>query len=136
MRFHLSFAFIFIAIYSSGQFAKIDDKDGYVNIRKKPDIKSEITGKFTEQDIFWCLWPEGDWYQVDFKAGSGYIHKSRIKFVSNFPMIPKIKTQPDDLTFQKDSIKVEIKIKSFKESENRIEFQTRGDQKDVIKING
>src|SRR5437879_2249935 len=136
MRFHLSFVFAFISIYSSAQFAKIEDKDGYVNIRKQADIKSEVIGKFTEEDVFWCLWLNGEWYQADFKGGSGYIHKSRVKFISDFLSIPKIKTQSDYVAFQKDSIKVEIKTKSFKESENKIEFQIRGDQKDVAKING
>ena len=136
MKFHLSFVFVLICISSPAQFAKIEDKDGYVNIRKQADIKSEVIWKFTEEDIFWCLWPEGEWFQVDFKGGSGYIHKSRVKFISDFPSIPKIKTQSDYVVFQKDSIKVEIRIKPFQESENKIEFKTRGDQKDVIKING
>lgn len=96
-----------------------------------------MIGKFTREDIFWCLTPpEGEWYQADFKGGSGYIHKSRVKFISEFPSIPKIKTQSNSILFQKDSIKIEVRTKKFKESENKIEFKTRGDQKDVLKING
>ncbi|SRR5258706_1564676 len=136
MAFRLSFAFVFISVNSLAQFAKIQDKDGYVNIRKQADIKSEVIGKFTEEDIFWCLWPEGEWYQTDFKDGSGYIHKSRVKFISDFLPIPKTKIQSNNIIFQKDSIKVEIRIKPFKEIENKIELRMRGDQKDVLKING
>ncbi len=61
----------------------INDSDGFVNIRKDPDVNSQIVDKFLEDDIFYYI-PDNDvnWWQVahveDSRTIVGFIHKSRI----------------------------------------------------------
>jgi len=57
----------------------INDKDGYVNIRKEPNINSEIVGKITTKEIF-SFTPdiEKDWWRVHLGEITGFVHKSRI----------------------------------------------------------
>lgn len=62
----------------------INDKDGFVNVREKPSVNSEIIEKFKEGGIFYYI-PDNscNWWQVsgeeNTKSIIGYVHKSRIK---------------------------------------------------------
>lgn len=58
----------------------INDKDGYVNIRKEPDTQSEIVGKIRDKEIF-NYWPTyTNWYIIETKDGiRGYVYKDRIR---------------------------------------------------------
>ena len=69
--------------------AIINDPDGYVNIRKEPNVKSEIVAKIKLNELFfYTLMPKTDWYPVYYDDDGpciGYIHKSRIKTFEDFP---------------------------------------------------
>lgn len=68
----------------------INDRDGFVNIRKNPDINSEIIETFKEGDILYYI-PDNsvNWWQVYSGESSssiiGYLHKSRIKKYNDMP---------------------------------------------------
>jgi len=58
----------------------INDPDGYVNIRLKPSGQSKIIGIIiTGQDFKYYPVSNTDWWKIEFKFQTGYIHKSRIK---------------------------------------------------------
>ena len=83
------------ATTSHAQFI-ITDKDGYTNIRKQPNAKSEITGKVLKNQIFFhtdiiCgfdteINPESDWLQIttDGTNIAGYIYKGNIVPLEKF----------------------------------------------------
>lgn len=58
----------------------INDPDGYTNIRKSNNSKSEIIGKVMEGEVF-TYWETNDnWYVVQTAKGiKGFIYKNRIK---------------------------------------------------------
>ena len=58
----------------------IKDEDGYTNLRLKPSGKSDIIGIIISGQRF-TYYPEKttNWWKVDFKFRSGFIHKSRIQ---------------------------------------------------------
>jgi hypothetical protein len=59
----------------------ISDPDGYVNIRQKMNIKSEIIGKIMNEEVFdyWDL-PDGNWRVVQTENGfRGFVYKDRIR---------------------------------------------------------
>ncbi len=68
----------------------IQDKDGFVNVRKEASSTSEITGKLTTQEYFFYI-PNStkDWLEVsrkdDQKAIIGFVHKSRIRTFDSMP---------------------------------------------------
>lgn len=67
----------------------IDDKNGYVNIREKPEKDSKIVRKIFIRDIFYYT-PIGDsdWWPVSIEKGGdyiGYIYKTKILNFTNLP---------------------------------------------------
>lgn len=58
----------------------INDNDGYTNLRLEPSSKSNIVGIIISGQEFKYYPDQGtDWWKVDFKFRTGYMHKSRIK---------------------------------------------------------
>jgi hypothetical protein len=109
-------------------FAIIKDKDRFTNVREKPTAKSAIDGTIKEDEIFYCLWNEGheDWYQIDYKNGSGFIHKSRIKSLYSLPQIKKNSQVKDTLFLTNDSITVIITKAKFVKSQHKITNDKNG----------
>ncbi len=59
---------------------KIQDPDGYTNLRKDKDKSSEIIEKIKSGSHIQVLDNSGDWFLVKTKEGKqGYVHKSRVK---------------------------------------------------------
>lgn len=71
------------------RIAMINDPDGYVNIREKPNAHSKIVRKIKKNELFYFTpISRAEWYPVSLKEISpciGYIHKSRIKTFGDFP---------------------------------------------------
>lgn len=71
-------------IASTEEKSYIDDKDGYVNVRRDANSSSPVIAKIMEGEIF-VVFPESgvSWYRVNTSNNiSGYVHKSRIKTFS------------------------------------------------------
>ncbi|BDD00601.1 hypothetical protein [Persicobacter psychrovividus] len=84
---------------TSGQVAIIKDPDGWTNVRKSPDGKSEILHRVYENQVFWYDFEkadeEKDWISIyfpkdDYTIGKGvpivgFIHRSRFLPLENIP---------------------------------------------------
>ena len=71
-----------ISTLSNSKFTtnKIQDPDGYTNLRKDKTATSEILQKIKSGEHIDVLDNTGDWFLVKTKEGKqGYVHKSRIK---------------------------------------------------------
>lgn len=120
-----------------GQVAIIDDKDGYTNVRLKPDTKSEVLYKIKANQVFW--FGQENYYSENVKwvlveipknnysleCGSldnlqGYVHKSKIK-----PLNTINKYIGTDLSFAYDT-------KPFSEENKIIDYSDNW----IIAING
>jgi hypothetical protein len=106
-------------------FAIIDDKDGFTNIREEPNMKSKIVGNVKEGELFFCFSNEKhkDWFAVDVKNNynlSGYVHKSRIKFVEELPKLKKRKSIKDTIYIKNDSITLKMVIGDFKSAKHKL----------------
>jgi len=84
---------IFFLILTKGfgqhELAMINDSDGFTNVRKDKSIDSQIVIKINTGQLFYCESSSEDWWLVSFfpadDKGIGYVHKSHIKFVKDFP---------------------------------------------------
>ncbi|NTW25897.1 MAG: SH3 domain-containing protein, partial [Lentimicrobium sp.] len=58
----------------------INDPDGFTNLKLEPNGKSEIVGIVITGQVF-KYYPDtsSDWWKVDFKFRTGFMHKSKIK---------------------------------------------------------
>lgn len=120
-------------------FALVQDTEGFVNVRSKPELKNNINDTLATGRVVWCFEKEGEWHSVDYyKKGvfrNGYIHRSRLKMISSFQKIPVKKENTDQIVFQKDSVQVMITLKNFVASENKLEYATDSGVKYLAKIN-
>jgi len=105
----------------------INDKDGYTNIRKKPNAKSQIVGKAYKYEVFFSidnfceneLFSSGNWIIVSTNEGDGYIYEKNILELSKLPVIEgkgnfdlSSEINESIITGKNDSITLVIKIES------------------------
>ena len=122
----------FISALSYSQIGIIKDKDGFTNVRKATDTKSEIIYKLKENEAFWFNDFGEDWIEVfipqdkfsvedtdDLMIG-GYIHKSKVQRIENLTLADQ------------DEVRFKYELREFKR-ENHID---NGNGKFVTKIDG
>ena len=106
-----------------GDYAVVKDKDGYVNIRAKENVKSKIVGTLPANTLvnvyFWEDEPTPpNWIAVD----KGYVHKSRLKMIGEFPSIGKGKEKETEnsITIAEKGISVTISTQKFDKTKHKI----------------
>ena len=103
-----------------GDYAVVKDKDGYVNIRAKESVKSKIVGTLKNNTLVYEFLDEefnpSNWVHID----SGYVHKSRLKMISEFPSIGKGKEQGNSITIAGKGISVTITTQKFDKTKHKI----------------
>lgn len=68
-------------INPNSEFAKIVDKDGYVNMREKNNTTSKILSQIQSGKLVEILEQKDEWWLVLYDNKKGYIHKSRLRLV-------------------------------------------------------
>ena len=109
-----------------GDYAVVKDKDGYVNIRAKENVKSKIVGTLPNNTLVYGLFDTTqdetgeeiffNWIAVD----KGYVHKSRLKMISEFPSIGKGKEQGNSITIAGKGISVTLTKQPFDKTKHKI----------------
>lgn len=106
---------------SFAQFAKITDKDGYVNVRENADAKSKIVGKINTDEIVYIF--ESDPVHKNWaNVSNGYIYSSRLKYIQSYQKIPPTVRDANKATFASGNIKVNIVSGKFNFKENEKDF--------------
>jgi len=127
---------------SFAQFAKIVDKDGYVNIRENADAKSKIIGRINSDEIVYIFEPDEadkEWLNVDTKGKTGgYIHNSRVKYIESYEAVPSTEKSGNKVIFKSGDIKVDILSEKFNYKENKKYFSSShmGDQQQEDQYKG
>ena len=111
-----------------GDYAVVKDKDGYVNIRAKESVKSKIVGTLPNNTLVYGLFDTTqdetgeeiffNWIAVD----KGYVHKSRLKMISEFPSIGKGKEKETEnsITIAEKGISVTLTRQPFDKTKHKI----------------
>ena len=109
-----------------GDYAVVKDKDGYVNIRAKESVKSKIVGTLPNNTLVYALFDTTqdetgeeiffNWIAVD----KGYVHKSRLKMIGEFPSIGKGKEQGNSITIAGKGISVTLTKQPFDKTKHKI----------------
>ena len=126
-------------IYSAShaQLITIYDNDGYTNVRKAASLKSPVIGKVKEGQVF-SVSPFDDengnqeWSNVWFQKkpvdknlhylksesviSSGYVHKSRITFLSELPEVKPVQVSPSKLVFKDKLSEITFEVKPSQQS--------------------
>lgn len=108
-----------VAQLSWAQFAKIVDKDGYVNVRENADANSKIVGKLNSDEIVYIFEPDTkNWANVS----NGYVHNSRVKYIKSYESVPPTVRDANKAIFKSGNIKVNIASGKFNFKENEKDF--------------
>ena len=119
-----------------GAFAVINDKDGYVNVRKEKSVHSKVLKKLDNNTLIFVLEYDkayyGNWIYAD---NEGYIYNDRVKWIHNFPQIAKGIAKGNTIVFQGKEIQVVLSTEKFDKSKHS--FKYHKEYRDVIeKIDG
>ena len=102
-----------------GDYAVVKDKDGYVNIRAKENVKSKIVGTLPNNTLVYGFFDKEynptNWIEVD----KGYVHQSRLKKISDFRAI-EVKVQGNSIIFDDKDVKVTLTKQPFDKTKHKI----------------
>ena len=102
-----------------GDYAVVKDKDGYVNIRAKENVKSKIVGTLPNNTLVYGFFDKEfnptNWIEVD----KGYVHQSRLKKIFDFRAIEG-KVQGNSVVFDDKDVKVTITKQKFDKTKHKI----------------
>lgn len=124
-----------------GAFAIIKDKDGFVNVRESRNAKSKIVGKISDNQVFEDMDAiqneKNEWVYITYgvskhKTGLsnkpedqefGYIHKSRIQYLSNLPKLRMKIISENNAEFKNENLTITIQTGKFIPKEHQIKKQ-------------
>ena len=114
-----------------GDYAVVKDKDGYVNIRAKENVKSKIVGTLPNNTLVYGFFDKEfnptNWIEVD----KGYVHQSRLKRIFDFRAIVG-KEQGNSIIFDDKDVKVTITKQKFDKTKHKITKKGQGSYEQLI----
>ena len=114
-----------------GDYAVVKDKDGYVNIRAKENVKSKIVGTLPNNTLVYGFFDKEynptNWIEVD----KGYVHQSRLKRIFDFRTIEG-KVQGNSVIFDDKDVKVTITKQKFDKTKHKITKKDQGSYDQLI----
>ena len=128
--------FVVAQVIEGGAFAVINDKDGYVNVRKEKSVHSKVLKKLDNNTLIFVLEydkaQEGNWIYAD---NEGYIYNDRVKWIHNFPQIARGIAKGNTIVFEGKEIQVILSTEKFDKSKHS--FKYHKEYRDIIeKIDG
>ena len=104
-------------------FAVINDKDGYVNVRKGKSAQSKVLKRLNNKTIVFVYnydkATDGNWIYTD---EEGYIYNDRVKWIHKFPIIAKGIAKGNTIVFEGKEIKVVLTSGKFDKSKHSFEY--------------
>ena len=128
--------FVVAQAIEGGAFAVINDKDGYVNVRKEKSVHSKVLKKLDNNTLIFVFVydkaDDGNWIHPDYE---GYIYNDRVKWIHNFPQIAKGIAKGNTIVFEGKEIQVVLSTEKFDKSKHS--FKYHKEYRDIIeKIDG
>ena len=104
-------------------FAVINDKDGYVNVRKGKSAQSKVLKRLNNKTIVFVYnydkSTDGNWIYTD---EEGYIYNDRVKWIHKFPIIAKGIAKGNTIVFEGKEIQVVLTSGKFDKSKHSFEY--------------
>ena len=113
--------------FAAGQFAIVVDSDGFAYVR---DAAGTVTDTVDSGQVVYGLGTEEGWTAVDYRfdgqTSSGYIHRSRLKFIDMFDEVPASLLADTAIRFRSTSLKLTVTSAPFDPEANRLEYRSAG----------
>ena len=121
--------FLLISSYTFAQvnenyfFAVINDKDGYVNVRKEKSVHSRVLKKLDNNTLIFVFVydkaHDGNWIYVD---NEGYIYNDRVKWIEELPKVAKGVEKKNAIHFSGKDISVTLTSQKFDKSKHSFKY--------------
>ena len=121
--------FLLISSYTFAQvnenyfFAVINDKDGYVNVRKEKSVHSRVLKKLDNNTLIFVFVydkaHDGNWIYVD---NEGYIYNDRVKWLEKLPKVAKGIEKKNAIHFSGKDIQVALSTEKFDKSKHSFKY--------------
>ena len=116
-----------------GDYAVVKDKDGYVNIRAKESVKSKIVGTLPNNTLIYTFFDDDEPNPSNWVyEKNGYIHKSRLKKINEFPSIGKEKETENSITITDKAISVTLTQQKFDKTKHKITKKRHKEYNELI----
>src|SRR5215218_6309995 len=126
MKVLSTFILIFLSSFTFAQFAIVQDKDGYSNIRKEADIASNITDTLHNGRFVYCFGKKENWTDINYtknKADSrGYVYHDRLQLIADYESLPVKTKAANSITLGNDSLRVMVSLQKFDKSKNKLSY--------------
>lgn len=139
MKTVLLISFTFLSFSASAQFAIVQDKDGYCNVRSSYEIGNNITDKLKNGHLVYRFEVNGNWAHINYNKGkkelTGNMYADRLKLISDYTEIPITSETEDIVTLKKDAIEIAVTQQKFDKTKYKLTYYK--DSKEYIEfING
>ena len=136
LLFLLISSYTFAQVNENYLFAVINDKDGYVNVRKEKSVHSRVLKKLDNNTLIFVFVydkaHDGNWIYVD---NEGYIYNDRVKWIEELPKVAKGVEKKNAIHFSGKDIQVALSTEKFDKSKHS--FKYHKEYRDMIeKIDG
>ena len=136
LLFSLISSYTFAQVNENYFFAVINDKDGYVNVRKEKSVHSRVLKKLDNNTLIFVFVydkaHDGNWIYVD---NEGYIYNDRVKWIEELPKVAKGVEKKNAIHFSGKDIQVALSTEKFDKSKHS--FKYHKEYRDIIeKIDG
>lgn len=126
MKKHLTIIILFCTVFLHAQFAIVQDKDGFVNVRNEGKIANNIIDKLKSGTIVYALEPASanwDWTTIIYSGEkTGVVSWNRLNFIGNFSALRREETQ-DELVIDNRFFVIDIKTQKFSPKKNKLTKQ-------------
>ena len=127
MKFLLLFlrisSYTFAQVNENYFFAVINDKDGYVNVRKEKSVHSRVLKKLDNNTLIFVFVydkaHDGNWIYVD---NEGYIYNDRVKWIEELPKVAKGVEKKNAIHFSGKDIRVTLTSQKFDKSKHSFKY--------------
>ena len=105
---------ISLNVFGNEQLGKINDPDGYTNVREKPTLTSKILFKILASEYFYFENSNtSDWCKIrNMNGETGFMHRSRIERLNEFSI--------DGKTYNSNTSKLKVRHKSIGNTQIKI----------------
>jgi len=141
MKIITTFILVVLSNLAVAQFAVIDDKDGYCNIRRTAALGNNVQDKLENGHFVYIMESDGNWVNVDYdlkdqhNINNGFVYKDRLKVVTAFEKVGMLSKGANNAVFKNDSIKVTVTSQPFDKTKHTFTYDK--EMKDFIgKIDG
>lgn len=122
----LTALFVIIGIPSLFAQAIINDRDGYVNVRKEANKQSKIIDTLLNGHLVFTMENEGNWVNIDYfrkeEDASGFIYKGSTKQISDYPKFKNRMLLTNKVSLSQDGIEITVTEKKFEATKHKFNY--------------